>query len=125
MTRRDAAPSSTPVLPTWKPPSRPPTLEEMGLTQGSPFVLSPEEAEAKEREEAERRKVKSDHLDAVLAHAWSCHCCGEVIGPGTRDGLCSPCRLVVNQLVAARHATEQVNGRSRRDLALTYLERQP
>jgi hypothetical protein len=49
---------------------RPPTLEEVGLTQGSQFVLTPEQAEAQERQEAERLARMNAHTDAVLASVW-------------------------------------------------------
>jgi hypothetical protein len=105
----------------WKPTPAPPTLEQAGIHPGSALLASPEEVEQQEREEAQRLSRENAHVDAVLASIWQCHCCGS--NTAVSGGLCGPCHLVVNQLTAARYASDQVNGRSRRDLALEYLER--
>jgi hypothetical protein len=98
------------------------TLEQAGIWPESTLVASPEEVAQREREEAKRLEVLNGHMDRVLASIWSCRCCGE--GVNVSGGLCGPCRLTINQLRAARHASETVNGKSRRDLALAYIDRQ-
>jgi hypothetical protein len=106
----------------WTPNPPPPTLEQAGIHPGSGLLATPEEVAQQEKEEAERLAVQNAHVDAVLASIWQCHCCG--VGTAVSRGLCTNCLLVIDQQVAARAASEQVNGRSRRDLALEYLARQ-
>jgi hypothetical protein len=111
------------VITDWKPNPAPATLEQAGLHPGSSFVASPEEAAEIERIEKERSDAKISLLDAALASVFECRCCGDVAGLGAHGSLCTPCRSVIAQLVAERHAGEIVNGRNRRDLVTDYLAR--
>jgi hypothetical protein len=113
---------STP-LPLQDRLERPVTLEGAGIYPGSSLLLSPEEQEQHDAEERERSDTRIALLDAALASVYQCRCCGGVAGLGA-SGLCTPCRSVIAQLVAERHAGEIVNGRSRSELAADYLARE-
>jgi hypothetical protein len=106
----------------WTPPSRPQTLEEIGIDSGSGWVPSGEEQARLDALEAERLARANANLDARLAVFWACQVCGELAGES--DGLCGHCRVVVRRLQVERYCAEEVNGVSRAELADAFLARQ-
>lgn len=84
------------------------------------------QVDAELRAEAERRAIdeaKSKEMTDSLDRFMRCVVCGEKRGLGVRDGFCDKCRSVVAQVVADRNVVELVRGRTRRELAESYLER--
>jgi hypothetical protein len=77
---------------------------------------------AVERADEAERLAKGRQITASLGRLWSCQCCGQNAGPGSQDGLCPPCRSVVATVVAERRASQQVGGRSRRELAQAFVD---
>ena len=74
--------------------------------------------------EAEERAAQAKEMSDAFAGLCVCQVCGESRGLGARDGLCGSCRSVVARVRAERLEGERVDGRSRRELAVAFLDRQ-
>jgi hypothetical protein len=102
--------------------SAPPiTVEGMGISPGSGWLATPEQVAEAERLEAEHLEQRLGELHQMLDRP--CRCCGQSEG-NPIDGLCPSCGIVVYALEAERVAAERIRGRSRREWAERYLDRQ-
>lgn len=113
------------LFPTSARTPRPPTMEEVGLTQGSSLVATPEQAaelEAAERALLDARIAEFDHSFGRLTGCVVCGAPG-TIGP-TRT--CDACQAVARSLDVEQAAKEKVGpgGRTRRQLVAEYQARQ-
>ena len=72
---------------------------------------------------AREKEAESQEFRATIQAVFSCQICGEGRGLGARDGLCPQCRLVANEAGAQRFAEDQIQGHTRRELVLAFLER--
>ena len=99
------------------------SLEQAGITVGSPWLATPEEAAAIEAEHRKRIEAGEAAIDRALGSQWACRCCGTPNSAAfSRDSLCYDCRVVIARLRTERAMVDQIGGRSRRELAEAYLD---
>ena len=82
------------------------TLESAGLTPGSRFVATAEQAAELDRVEAERIAAGNATIDAALAAVWACQ--------ATPTCSCDDCRQARYVLRGLQLLEERVGGRTRR-----------
>jgi hypothetical protein len=112
-----------PFLPVSGSQPTPVTFQQLGLDEGSSFVLSAEEAAELERREAEALAERLTALHVMLDSATGCRACGAGNGLGDPLGLCPACRPIVDQLRSEAARAEVVDGHRREEWCRAYIAR--
>jgi hypothetical protein len=76
-----------------------------------------------ERADEAARQAKAREMTDGFARMLACPACGTGNTLGNRDGLCDPCGQTATVIRLERAAAETVQGRNRRQLVETWLDR--
>ena len=101
----------------------PGTLEQAGITAGSPFLATPEEVATLEEAQLQQALTREAEINGALNGVWDCVCCQHEVRTSQADGLGDACRVLVNQERAKRLAAQKVGGVTRLQLVTAYLDR--
>jgi hypothetical protein len=91
------------------------------VSPGSDLLATPEQQA--EIEEAERQRTEQGLRDMHALMDRPCRCCGQAEGSPI-SGLCQPCERAIFRLQTDALLGDRINGKSRRQHAEAYIQRQ-